>query len=157
GLTSVRDLSILPRAMRTYFRLWQKKQLTLRVSMGLDIPDVAHAEETLRTWGVGSGFGDAWLRFDSVSEDPYPMLVAPRPFTEAVLLAQKYGWRMSPHADGDDSLDAILDAFEAADRVSSIKDKRWVIEHVPLATPEQIRRMVRLGVVISSQYGAWGQ
>jgi len=157
GLTSVRDLSILPRAMRTYFRLWQKQQLTLRVSMGLDIPDVTHAEETLRTWGVGSGFGDAWLRFDSVSEDPYPMLVSPKPFTEAVLLAQKYGWRMSPHADGDDSLDAILDAFEAADRVSSIKDKRWVIEHVPLATPEQIRRMVRLGVVISSQYGAWGQ
>jgi hypothetical protein len=73
------------------------------------------------------------------------MLGAPKPFTEAVLLAQKYGWRMSPHADGDDSLDAILDAFEAADRVSSIKDKRWVIEHVPLATPEQIRRMVRLG------------
>ena len=157
GLTSVRDLSLLPRAMRTYFRLWQKRQLTLRVSMGLDIPDVTRAEETLRTWGVGSGFGDSWLRFDSVSEDPYPMLVPPKQFAEAVLLAHRYGWRMSPHADGDDSLDAILDAYEAADRVSSIKDKRWVIEHVPLATPEQIRRMVRLGVVISSQYGAWGQ
>jgi predicted amidohydrolase YtcJ len=157
GLTSVRDLSILPRAMRTYFRLWQKKQLRLRVSMGLDIPDVARAEETLRTWGVGSGFGDAWLRFDSVSEDPYPMLVAPKAFAEAVLLAQKHGWRMSPHADGDESLDAILDAYEAADRVRPIKGQRWVIEHVPLATPEQIRRMVRLGVVISSQYGAWAQ
>jgi predicted amidohydrolase YtcJ len=157
GLTSVRDLSLLPRAMRTYFRLWQRKQLTLRVSMGLDIPDVKDAEETLRAWGVGSGFGDTWLRFDSVSEDPYPMLVPPKQFAAAVLLAQKYGWRMSPHADADDSLDAILDAYEAADRVSSIKDQRWVIEHVPLVTPQQIQRMVRLRVVISSQFSAWGQ
>ena len=157
GLTSVRDLSLLPRAMRTYFRLWQKRQLTLRVSMGLDLPEVARAEETLRTWGVGSGFGDAWLRFDSISEDPYPMLVPPKQFAEAVLLAQKYGWRMSPHAEGDESLNAILDAYEAADRISSIKDRRWVIEHVPLATPAQIQRMVRLGVTISAQYGSYAQ
>jgi len=45
GLTSVRDLSLFPRAMRTYFRLWQKGQLTLRVSLGLDLPDAPHVEE----------------------------------------------------------------------------------------------------------------
>jgi predicted amidohydrolase YtcJ len=155
GLTSVRDLSLLPAAMRTYFRLWQKGQLTLRVSMALDLPEVARAEDTLRSWGVGSGFGDAWLRLDSISEDPYPMVTAPRPFMEVALLANKYGWRMSPHVDGDDSLNAVLDAFEAADRQSSIKEKRWVLEHVPLATPEQMERMVKLGVVISSQYAAY--
>jgi predicted amidohydrolase YtcJ len=157
GLTSVRDLSLLPGAMRTYFRLWQRRQLTLRVSMGLDIPDVSRAEETLRTWGVGSGFGDAWLRLDSVSEDPYPMLVPPKPFAEVVLQAQKYGWRMSPHADSDESLDAILDAYEAADRISPIRNQRWVIEHANRATPEQIRRLVKLGVVISTQYGSYAQ
>ena len=155
GLTSVRDLSLLPGAMRVYFRLWQKGQLTLRVSMGLDLPDIAHAEDTLRVWGVGSGFGDAWLRLDSISEDPYPMVTPPRQFMEVVLLANKYGWRLSPHVDGDDSLNAVLDAYEAADRVSSIKEKRWVLEHVPLATPEQMDRMVKLGVVISSQYAAY--
>jgi predicted amidohydrolase YtcJ len=157
GLTSVRDLGLLPGAMRTYFRLWQKRQLTLRVSMGLDIPDVRRAEETLRTWGVGSKFGDAWLRLDSVSEDPYPMLVPPQQFTEAVLLAQKHGWRMSPHADSDESLNAILDAYEAADRISPIRNQRWVIEHANRATPEQIQRMVKLGVVISTQYGSYAQ
>jgi predicted amidohydrolase YtcJ len=156
GLTSVRDLSLLPAAIRTYFRLWQKRQLTLRVSVGLDLPDVARAEETLRAWGVASGFGDTWLRMDSISEDPYPMVTPPAQFTEVALAANKFGWRLSPHVDGDDSLNAVLDAFEAADRASSIRDKRWVLEHVPLATPEQMDRMVRLGVVISSQYAAYG-
>jgi predicted amidohydrolase YtcJ len=155
GLTSVRDLSLLPGAMRTYFRLWQKGQLTLRVGMGLDLPDVARAEETLRGWGVGSRFGDAWLRLDSISEDPYPMVTPPRQFMEVALAANKYGWRLSPHVDGDDSLNAVLAAFEAADRASSIKEKRWVLEHVPLATTEQMDRMVKLGVVISSQYAAY--
>lgn len=155
GLTSVRDLSLLPGAMRTYFRLWQKRQLTLRVSMGMDLPDAAHAEDTLRVWGVGSGFGDAWLRLDSISEDPYPTVTPARQFTEVALAANKYGWRLSPHVDGDESLNAVLDAYEAADRASSIKEKRWVLEHVPLATPEQMDRMVKLGVVISSQYAAY--
>jgi hypothetical protein len=49
----VRDLSILPRAMRTYFRLWQKQQLTLRVSMGLDIPDVTHSRGDAADLGRG--------------------------------------------------------------------------------------------------------
>src|SRR5262249_14743387 len=48
GLTGVRDLSLLPAAMRTYFRLWQKGTLTLRVSMDLDLPEIARTEETLR-------------------------------------------------------------------------------------------------------------
>jgi predicted amidohydrolase YtcJ len=155
GLTSVRDLSLFPRAMRTYFRLWQKGQLTLRVSLGLDLPDAPHVEDALRAWGVGSGFGDTWLRLDSVSEDPYPLVTSAEQFREVALAANKYGWRMSPHVDGDDSLNAALDAFEAADRMSSIKEKRWVLEHVPLATPEQMERMVKLGVVVSSQYAAY--
>jgi predicted amidohydrolase YtcJ len=155
GLTSVRDLSLFPGAMRVYFRLWQKGQLTLRVSMGLDLPDAAHVDDALRVWGVGSGFGDAWLRLDSVSEDPYPLVTDARTFKEVALAANKYGWRLSPHIDGDESLNAALEAFEAADRASSIKEKRWVLEHVPLATPEQMDRMVKLGVVISSQYAAY--
>jgi predicted amidohydrolase YtcJ len=156
GLTSVRDLSLFPGAMRAYFRLWQKGQLTLRVSMGLDLPDAAHVEDVLRVWGVGSGFGDTWLRLDSISEDPYPLVTDARQFKEVALAANKYGWRLSPHIDGDESLNAALEAFEAADRAGSIKEKRWVLEHVPLATPEQMDRMVKLGVVVSSQYAAYG-
>jgi predicted amidohydrolase YtcJ len=155
GLTSVRDLSLLPGAMRAYFRLWQKGTLTLRVSMALDLPDAGHVEDALRMWGVGSGFGDTWLRLDSISEDPYPLVTSAEQFKQVALAANKYGWRLSPHVDGDDSLNAALDAFEAADRASSIKDKRWVLEHVPLATPEQMDRMARLGVVVSSQYMAY--
>src|SRR5262249_4854883 len=89
------------------------------------------------------------------SEDPYPLVTSAEQFREVALAANKYGCRLSPHVDGDDSLNAALDAFEAADRMSPIKDKRWVLEHVPLATPEQMARMVKLGVVVSSQYAAY--
>ena len=153
GLTSVRDLTLSPQAMRAYVRLWQKGRLTLRVSMGLDLPDMVHFEDAVRAWGVGSGFGDKWLRLDSISEAPNP--VEFQQFTEAALTANHYGWRLAPHLEGDESLNAALDAYEAADRASSIREKRWVLEHVPVATPQQMERMAKLGVVVSAQYAAY--
>lgn len=157
GLTSVRDLSLFPSGMRAYFRLWQKGQLTMRVSMALDIPDIDRVEETLRTWGVGSGFGDDWLRLDTISEDPYPPVASASQFTALAHAANRYGWRLAPHVGLDDGgLDMALDAYEAADRVRSIRDKRWVIEHASGATPEQMDRMARLGVLVSATYSGYG-
>src|SRR5262245_54712316 len=158
GLTSVRDLSLFPEGIRTYFRLWQKGQLNMRVSAAIDIPDVDRFEETLRTWGVGAGFGDKWLRLDSISEDPTPLALADAERMKALaILANKYGWRMSPHTgNGDGSLKITLDAYEAADKMSPIKDKRWVIEHVVDATPEQMDQIKRLGVMVSATYAGYG-
>ena len=152
GLTSIRDLNVSERGMAAYFRLWRKGVLTLRVSMGLLVKDAAHVEEAARAWGVGSGFGDTWLRFDSISEFPTPVLVNARQFTAAALAANRYGWRLSPHIEGSDTLKTALDAYEAADRDNSIHDKRWVLEHVPFATPDDLDRIAKLGVVVSAQY-----
>ena len=152
GLTSIRDLNVSQRAMGAYFRLWRKGLLTVRVSMGLLVRDAAHVEEAARAWGVGSGFGDAWLRFDSISEIPTPVLEDVRQFTAAALAANRYGWRLSPHIEGSDTLKTALDAYEAADRENSIRDKRWVVEHVPFATPGDLDRIAKLGVVVSAQY-----
>jgi len=49
----------------------------------------------------------------------------------------------------DEATNNTLDAYEAADRESSIKDKRWYVEHVPFATPAQMERMAKLGIVVS--------
>jgi predicted amidohydrolase YtcJ len=163
GLTSVRDLSVFPAGMRAYFRLWKEGRLTVRTSVALDLPDPDRVEEALAGWGVGSGFGDAWLRLDTISEDPYPAapaqqggaIVDGRTFTAIALAANRYGWRLAPHIGDDEGQNMALDAYEAADRVGSIRDKRWVIEHAPFATPQQMDRMARLGVLVSASLGGY--
>ena len=63
----------------------------------------------------------------------------------------RLGWRPSPHVLTNESLDNVLQAYEAADRESSIRDKRWVVEHIPNATPTQMDRLAKLSVIVSTQ------
>jgi hypothetical protein len=73
------------------------------------------------------------------------------------------GWRLAPHTAADpnrgipddETVNDVLQAFEAADRDSSIKDKRWLMEHVPYITPEQMDRAKNLGVILSIQDMGW--
>jgi len=157
GLTSIRDLSLLPQGIQTYFRLWQKGQLNMRVSAALDVPDLDRFEEILTAWGVGSGFGDKWLRLDSISEDPHAESIGDTDRMKAFsILANKYGWRLAAHTGNrDGSLTATLAGFEAADKASPIKDKRWVIEHATDPTPAQIDQMKRLGVMVSATFAGY--
>jgi predicted amidohydrolase YtcJ len=158
GLTSVRDLSLFPNAMRAYYRLWESGRLNLRVSMALDLPDREQIDDTLRAWGVGSGFGDHWLRLDSLSEDPDAVtaIISLTDFTAVALAANKYGWRMSPHiGPADADLTLALDAFETANRQNPIAPKRWVVEHAAFATTSQMERMASLGVHVSATYNGY--
>ena len=157
GITSIRDLSIWPDAVRAYQRVWQKGQLTGRVAFGIEFPDHENTAVHIENMGISHPFGDHWLRIDSTGEEPWtPGTMALKPYTELMLTLNRLDWRPCPHVcadrvrkiDADTATNAHLDAFEAADRVSSIKDKRWYMEHTPFATPEQIDRMAKLGVII---------
>jgi predicted amidohydrolase YtcJ len=171
GLTGIRDLQLFPDVMRAYFELWREKAMTMRVSMGLELNagDEVHLEEMLAPWGVGSGFGDEWLRIDGIAEfnpgnqlrEPYSdgdgtdigtLRLSEENFKQAILTMNRYGWRPTVHAQGDRTLDLVLDAYEAANRERSILDRRWIVEHVPLIHPEQMDRIKQLGVMISAQY-----
>ena len=165
GLTSIRDLQLRPDAMRAYFDLWREGRLAMRVIMGLEVnpEEVDGLEDLLRPWGVGTGFGDHWLRLDSIAEfNPGvycrdPMIGPDRPnlpmekYRQAIRLINRNGWRTSPHIEGDRTLDLVLDAYDAADRESSIRDKRWIVEHIMMVHPDQMERMKRLGVAVSAQ------
>jgi len=176
GLTSIRELELPPEVMRLYWSLWREGKLTMRVSMGLEVaPEEADKlDEILSHWGVGPGFGDHWLRLDCVGEfamdgitttaylrEPYvnppgnkmgaPNMTA-EIFRQAVLAMNRYGWRPSIHITGDKALDVVLDGYEAANQESSIRDNRWIVEHIPLVHPDQMERMARLGVLVSAQF-----
>lgn len=171
GLTSIRDLQIRPDAMRAYFDLWREGRLTVRVSMGLELnpEEVDELESRLPEWGVGAGFGDHWLRLDGIAEfnpgndnfreppltpsgeDGTQYRVPADKYRQAILLMNRMGWRPAPHINSDGALDQVLDAYEAADRERSIRDRRWIVEHIPLVHPDQMERMRQLGVMVSAQ------
>jgi len=175
GLTGIRDLQLSRDVMRAYFELWREGTLTLRTSVGLEVNagEEVHLEALLNGWGVGVGFGDEWLRIDCIAEyNPGEQLREPyvdRPgaevgelrlpvdsFKQAILTINRAGWRPAIHISGDKTLDIVLDAYAAADRERSIRNRRWVVEHIPLVHPDQMKRMKELGVVVSAQFQPYG-
>src|SRR5205807_10335851 len=61
------------------------------------------------------------------------------------------GWQMASHVTGDAGVDAVLDAVEAADADSPIRDRRYTLIHAYFAHPDQVRRAARLGVCLDTQ------
>jgi predicted amidohydrolase YtcJ len=166
GITSIRELQVWPEAVASYYRLWRQDKLTLRVALGIEFPDQANTAKYLEFLGVGVPFGDHWMRMDSVGEEPWtPGTMAAKPWTDLALAMNRLGWRPAPHVFADpargtgpdEATNNTLDAYEAADRESSIKDKRWYVEHVPFATPAQMDRMAKLGIVVSIQDTGYSQ
>jgi len=153
GITSIRDLSNWPPGMRAFVRMWQQGRLTVRVSMGIDLPDLNDPLALLRQQGVAPGFGDHWLRLDSAGEDPWN--VPQKEYLSAVLEINRLGWRHSPHVPNNELLENVLQAYEAADRERPIRDKRWVVEHVPTVTPPLMDRLAKLGVIVSTNMAGY--
>ena len=164
GLTSIRDLQLAPDFIRAYYEMWRGGKLLERISAGLQVnpSDMETLEDMLKPFGVGMGFGDDWLRLDCLAEfNPGSMWRGGNPapasnieaeiYKKAILVASRYGWRVSPHTDSDGAMDLVLDAYEAADKESSIRDKRWTIEHATYVQPDQMERIKKFGLVISAQ------
>ena len=69
-------------------------------------------------------------------------------------LTADLGWQMTAHTTGGASTDALLDAYEQADKIASIKDKRFTLTHANFPNDEAIARAKKLGVVMDLQ-PAW--
>jgi predicted amidohydrolase YtcJ len=61
---------------------------------------------------------------------------------------------MCAHVTGDAGVDAVLDAFEAADADRPIRDRRFTLIHAYFPTPAVARRAAGLGVAVDTQ-PAW--
>jgi predicted amidohydrolase YtcJ len=66
----------------------------------------------------------------------------------------RLGWQMCAHVTGDAGVDAVLDAFAAADADRSIRDRRFTLIHAYFPTPAVARRAAALGVAVDTQ-PAW--
>ncbi|MGM4916812.1 amidohydrolase family protein [Tardiphaga sp. 813_E8_N1_3] len=170
GATSARDTQILQ-------KLALAGDATVRVgTMFRPEPpaDSAGWDAIMSGNGATSGFGDDWLKLGGIkifydggmtlktammreaypdSHDDYHGIaqVTPERLKQLVSIANNRGWRVGVHVVGDLGVDQVLDAFEAADKEKSIKDRRFVLIHASLIRPEQMERARRVGARIDFQ------
>ena len=180
GITSVREPGIIPEDMRVYEELWNRGEMTLRVSMNLSLDPQKQPSvlaQQLGEWGVSTGFGNEFLRLDGIGEfgidggfegalmtKPYAATAGREEgyhglqriptgnFDQAMLVFNRLNWRACPHVVGDQGIDLVLDAFERANQDKPIARKRWLLEHCHYMRPDQIDRVRRLGLAISTQF-----
>ena len=153
-------------------------KLTLRFTVympGFGLRSAEAARKAIASWGVGQGEGDDWVKVDGVKLivdggfegghlskpylEPYGQggkftgvtVSPPDAYTDVVRELNRAGWHVITHAVGDAGLDEVLDAYSAADKDSSIKGKRWSVEHAFVSRPEQVARLKQLDVAVSAQ------
>jgi predicted amidohydrolase YtcJ len=68
---------------------------------------------------------------------------------EKVSALHKAGFQLAIHGNGDESIEDILDAFEAAQAEHPVADPRLILIHSQMAREDQIARMKELGVTPS--------
>ncbi|MBK5296350.1 MAG: amidohydrolase family protein, partial [Vicinamibacteria bacterium] len=72
----------------------------------------------------------------------------------AVEAGASRGWQMAAHVTGDAGVDAVLDAFEAAQTRHPSADPRHTLIHAYFVNAETAARAARLGVLVDTQ-PAW--
>jgi predicted amidohydrolase YtcJ len=176
GTTSIYEgHGIDPDLMLAYKRLWAKGAMTVRSHLLYTPPSKSASEfrEQIEDWArvaSGGGIGDDWLRVGGIcfqlsgdrtvaelrrQAKPYTSWaghyhdpVTPEELRELAVIAAQNDLRVCVLADQIPNVDAVLTAYEEADRCVGIRDKRYVIQHLQFATPRQLDRMKALGLVI---------
>lgn len=78
---------------------------------------------------------------------------------EIVLRYHEAGFQLAIHANGDLCIETTINAFENALKKAPRPDHRHRIEHLPMASDEDVRRMADLGIVTTfytAQIWGWG-
>jgi predicted amidohydrolase YtcJ len=176
GITSVVEGATDARDVRTLQTIAASGQATLRTGVMFrpEPPaDLAAWDAIMAGNGASSGFGDDWVKFAGIKifydggmtlktalmRDAYPesqdyhglAQQTPERLAQLVAICNRNGWRVGVHVVGDLGIDQVLDAFEAADREKSIRDRRFILIHASLIRPEQMARARTLGVRIDFQ------
>ncbi len=177
GLTSAGDPGGSAEDAALFRELLDKGQLTVRLDFSYSVDPAAPLDEIEKQLKAlpkpGFSTGDGMLRSDELGEvgldgaeltaflsHDYPdkpgyrglQKVPNDHFAQFAVLANRYGWRLRPHAVGDAAIDEALQAFEAANRDKSIVGRRWMIDHAFLLLPRHYAAVKNLGVIINSQY-----
>jgi predicted amidohydrolase YtcJ len=124
--------------------------------------------------GIRTGFGDDWLRIGAVKfsadgsasertmrmstpyvgrPDDYGILtMSQEEIHDAVEGAHRAGFQIGIHANGDVTIDMVLNAYERVQREWPRPDPRHRIEHCTLVNPDLLRRIKAAGAIPTPFY-----
>lgn len=170
GLTSVHQTGTGQADFTAYQDAYAAGDLTFRMyamARGGSWPALMEA-------GVRTGFGDAMLKVGSVKfaadgsasertmamstpyegrPDDYGILtMTQEEIHDVVERAHRAGWQVAIHANGDVTIDMVLNAYEHAQETWPRADCRHRIEHCSLVNPSLLARIKAAGVIPAPFY-----
>ena len=170
GLTSVHQAGTGQEDFRAYQDAREAGDLSLRMYLMAR----GSAYPALRDAGVRSGFGDDMIRVGPVKfaadgsasertmamSTPYTgrpddfgiLTMTQEEIHEAVEDAHRNGWQIAIHANGDVTIDMVLNAYERMQREYPREDTRHRLEHCSLVNPEILQRIAAGGFIPAPFY-----
>jgi predicted amidohydrolase YtcJ len=163
GLTTVHDAGAGSDRVRAYEDARAHGELRHRAYMM-----IRGAYEQLRNAGVYTGFGDEWIRVGGVKygadgsasertmrmSTPYVgttdygiLTMSQEDIHQRVEDAHRNNWQVGIHANGDVTIDMVLQAYERVLKQWPHPDRRHRIEHCSLVNPELLRRIKATGTI----------
>ncbi len=128
----------------------------------------------LKATGIRTGFGDEWLRIGAVKygadgsasertmrmstpyvgrPDDYGILtMSQEEIHEVAEDAHRNGFQIAIHANGDVTIDMVLNAYERVQRLWPRPDTRHRIEHCSLVNPDLLERIKAVGAIPAPFY-----
>jgi len=169
GLTCVHWITGSPKEIGIIRGLYSKKRIPLRVCLGIPVRSL----DLPKGLGLQTGFKNDFVKISFVKiladgslgartaalNAPYSdkpdtcgmMLYRERELDELVLKSHKAGLQLAINAIGDNAVEIVLNAFEKALKEYPMKNHRHRVEHASVLNPQLIRRMKRLGLIVSVQ------
>ena len=170
GLTSVHQTGTGAGDFKAYQDAYAAGDLTFRMyamARGGTFPALNQA-------GIRTGFGDDMLKVGSVKfaadgsasertmamSTPYAgrpddfgiLTMTQEQIHEVVEEAHRAGWQVAIHANGDVTIDMVLNAYERVQREWPREDARHRIEHCSLVNPELLQRIADGGFIPAPFY-----
>ena len=164
GLTSVHDAGASRDKLIAYQDAFTAGQLRHRAYIM-----VRGAYEDLRNAGIYTGFGNEWVRIGGVKygadgsasertmrmstpfagkPDDYGILtMSQAEIHEVVEDAHRNNWQVGIHANGDVTIDMVLNAYARVLERWPHQDRRHRIEHCSLVNPDLLQRIKDTGTV----------
>jgi predicted amidohydrolase YtcJ len=159
ALTGVIDpggFNMAPKDYQPLLRVWQDRQLTLRVAYNIFAQRAGKELEDFQdlTQLMPMGFGDDLLRFNGIGEsitwgmynNDSPTDAQKEQFYQTAKWAAERRMGLTIHWPNDKSAGQLLDIFERVNRTAPIGDLRWSIAHLNDASKTNLRRMLALGI-----------
>ena len=163
GLTTVHDAGATADSIRAYEDIRADGDLRHRAYLMIRGP---YAQ--LRDAGVYTGFGDDMIRIGGVkysadgsasertmrmstpyvgTDDHGILTMTQQEIFDAVDDAHSHNWQVGIHANGDVTIDMVLQAYERALAKWPHPDRRHRIEHCSLVNPSLLARIAKTGTI----------